>query len=68
MRWQNADAMHTVEQALLDDLNTPQAIAALSAPLKTMNELLFTKKGKKARATSLHAASGGVQPNSVQML
>ena len=45
------DAMHTVEQALLDDLNTPQAIAALSAPLKAMNELLFTKKGKKVRTT-----------------
>ncbi|BDA41580.1 Cysteine-tRNA ligase [Coccomyxa sp. Obi] len=38
----------TVEASLCDDLNTPQAIAALSEPLKTLNDLLHTKKGKKA--------------------
>ena len=30
--------------ALSDDLNTPLAVAALSAPLKLMNDLLHTKK------------------------
>ena len=40
--------MHKVHQGMCDDLNTPQAISALSAPLKTMNDLLSTKKGKKA--------------------
>ncbi len=34
----------TVEASLCDDLNTPQAIAALSEPLKTLNDLLHTKK------------------------
>lgn len=38
-----------VNGALLDDLNTPVAIAALSEPLKIVNDLLFTKKGKKVR-------------------
>lgn len=33
-----------VEAALLDDLNTPAAVAALSAPLKALNDLLHTKK------------------------
>lgn len=33
--------------ALADDLNTPLAIAALSAPLKAINDLLHTKKGRK---------------------
>lgn len=33
----------------MDDLNTPQAVAALSEPLKATNDLLFTKKGKKVR-------------------
>jgi cysteinyl-tRNA synthetase len=42
-----AAAFHAVESALLDDLNTPMAIAALSEPLKAMNELLFSKKGRK---------------------
>ena len=48
------EARDAVESALLDDLNTPQAIAALSAPLKAMNELLFTKKGKKVLVCRLH--------------
>lgn len=30
--------------ALCDDLNTPQAVSALSAPLKALNDLLHTKK------------------------
>jgi len=33
--------------ALADDLNTPLTVAALSAPLKAVNDLLTTKKGKK---------------------
>ncbi|GAB4823355.1 hypothetical protein N2152v2_010401 [Parachlorella kessleri] len=33
--------------ALSDDLNTPLAVAALSSPLKLVNDLLHTKKGKK---------------------
>lgn len=40
--------MHKVHQGMCDDLNTPQAISALSAPLKAANDLLSTKKGKKA--------------------
>ena len=48
-------------QTLADDLNTPAAVAALSAPLKALNDLLHTKKGRKAqgRAQALacyHAA------------
>ena len=39
-----------VTAALADDLNTPQALAALSAPLKAANDLLTTKAGRKARA------------------
>ena len=34
----------TVEASLSDDLNTPQTIAALSEPLKNLNDLLHTKK------------------------
>lgn len=41
--------MRKVHQGMLDDLNTPQAISALSAPLKATNDLLSTKKGKKAK-------------------
>lgn len=37
-----------VAAALADDLNTPLAVASLSAPLKFVNDLLTTKKGKKA--------------------
>ena len=33
-----------VEAALCDDLNTPQAVALLSEPLKILNDLLHTKK------------------------
>jgi cysteinyl-tRNA synthetase len=39
--------------ALADDLNTPITVAALSSPLKAVNDLLTTKKGKK-QADRLH--------------
>ena len=41
--------LQQVHQGMCDDLNTPLALAALSAPLKAMNDLLSTKKGKKAK-------------------
>jgi len=41
--------LQQVHQGMCDDLNTPLALAALSAPLKAMNDLLTTKKGKKAK-------------------
>lgn len=37
-------AASQVRGALCDDLNTPQAVSALSAPLKALNDLLHTKK------------------------
>ena len=36
--------LDSVEASLCDDLNTPQAIAALSEPLKVLNDLIHTKK------------------------
>ena len=36
-----------IRTALLDDINTPKAIAVLSEPLKIMNELLVVRKKKK---------------------
>lgn len=36
-----------VDAALRDDLSTPEATAALSAPLRLVNELTATKKGRK---------------------
>jgi len=36
-----------VSAGMNDDLNTPQVTAAISTPLKVMNELLHTKKGRK---------------------
>ena len=42
-----------VTAALADDLNTPQALAALSAPLKAANDLLTTKAGRKVRLRRL---------------
>ena len=38
------DIVEAVEAALCDDLNTPQAVALLSEPLKKLNDLLHTKK------------------------
>ena len=51
-----AETNAAVDSALADDLNTPLAIASLSAPLKTLNDLVSTKKGKKAvgRSVALH--------------
>ena len=46
------EIVSSVEAALSDDLNTPQAIALLSEPLKNLNDLLHTKK---VRA---HASAG----------
>jgi cysteinyl-tRNA synthetase len=54
--------MAAVATALLDDLNTPSAVAALSAPLKAINDLLFTKAGKKqqGRLASLAGLHQGI--------
>lgn len=51
--------------ALADDLNTPAAVGALSAPLRTINDLLTTKAGKKrpdrlSVLAQLHVAMGRV--------
>ena len=43
-----AETSESVANALADDLNTPAATASLSAPLKTLNDLVSTKKGRKA--------------------
>ena len=43
-----AETRASVANALADDLNTPAATASLSAPLKTLNDLVSTKKGRKA--------------------
>ena len=43
----------SVSAALADDLNTPACLAALSSPLKTLNDLVSTKKGKKAPGRAL---------------
>ncbi|KAL4458944.1 hypothetical protein ABPG75_013809 [Micractinium tetrahymenae] len=56
-----AQLLGEVEAALADDFNTPLAIATFSAPLKTANDLLHTKKGKKEAGrlqtlASLHVA------------
>lgn len=37
-----------VRDLLHDDLNTPSALAALSTPLRELNELLTTRRGRKA--------------------
>ena len=52
-----------VTAALADDLNTPQALAALSAPLKAANDLLTTKAGRKAagRVGALHALASALR-------
>ena len=42
-----AELFSDVMNAMADDLNTPAAIAALSSPMKHLNELLHTKKGRK---------------------
>eukprot|EP00884_Botryococcus_braunii_P014114 jgi/Botrbrau1/22703/Bobra.0132s0042.1 len=44
-----SQVLQAVRDALLDDLNTPVAISELSAPLKSLNDLLHTKAGRKAK-------------------
>lgn len=39
-----AQVLHECRAALADDLNTPAAIAALSATLRDLNDLLSTRK------------------------
>ena len=51
-----AELLAEVLAALADDINTPLAIAALSAPLKTANDLLHTK------AVSCQPSQPGVRP------
>ncbi|PNH03719.1 Cysteine--tRNA ligase [Tetrabaena socialis] len=51
--------------ALADDLNTPAAVGALSGPLRTINDLLTTKAGRKrpdrlAVLAQLHVAMGRI--------
>lgn len=49
--------------SMLDDLHTPVALSALSDPLKTINDLLHTRKGKKQlmRIESLSALEEAVR-------
>jgi hypothetical protein len=63
------ELLAAVVTALLDDLNTPSAVAALSAPLKTINDLLFTKAGKKAkgRLDTLAGIQQGIQQVSARL-
>mmetsp|Transcript_23440 Transcript_23440/g.39213 ORF Transcript_23440/g.39213 Transcript_23440/m.39213 type:complete len:617 (+) Transcript_23440:218-2068(+) len=51
-----------VNAGMNDDLNTPQVAAALSTPLKVINELLHTKKGRKTadRIPQLLALRAGI--------
>ncbi|CAL5222511.1 g4885 [Coccomyxa viridis] len=55
--------INSVQAALCDDLNTPQAIALLSEPLKMLNDLLHTKKGRKVegRLTSIKALHSAIK-------
>jgi cysteinyl-tRNA synthetase len=41
------DVVAAVLSGLCDDLNTPQSVSALSAPLKALNDLMTTKAGRK---------------------
>jgi hypothetical protein len=56
------DLWQAVQGALLDDLSTPVAIATLSEPLKAMNDLMFTKKGKKVCFLSLLSCALACSP------
>jgi len=59
-----AEEMKTsVALALNDDLNTPLAIASLSVPLKTTNDFMTTKGGKKAvgRLSALRSLVGEME-------
>jgi len=57
------EALANALASLADDVGTPGAVAALSAPLKQANDLLKTKAGKKAawRAYSLASIAAGSQ-------
>lgn len=57
------EALASALSSLADDVGTPGAIAALSAPLKQANDLLNTKAGKKAprRAYSLASIFAGAR-------
>lgn len=57
------EAASAAAAALADDLNTPAAVAALSAPLKVANDLVHTKKGRAApgRLADLASIAGGVR-------
>ncbi|KIY97033.1 cysteinyl-tRNA synthetase [Monoraphidium neglectum] len=46
-RGEGAALAQAVRESLLDDLNTPAVVGALSAPLKAVNDLLTTKAGRK---------------------
>eukprot|EP00898_Chlorokybus_atmophyticus_P003142 jgi/Chlat1/3829/Chrsp26S04048 len=65
-----ADALrNTVLTALCDDMATPSAVAALSEPLRIVNELLYTKKGRKTKGREqLLAAWGAAIQDSLQLL
>lgn len=41
------ELVSAVLTSLCDDLNTPQSVSVLSAPLKAINDLLTTKAGRK---------------------
>eukprot|EP00892_Ulva_mutabilis_P010223 jgi/Ulvmu1/7573/UM037_0117.1 len=64
-----AQAAASVRTALLDDLNTPNAVAALSEPLKVMNELLVVRKKKKVEDRILKlAALAALLQDSLELL
>lgn len=44
-----ATLLEEVTSALADDLNTPLVLAAFSPALKTLNDLMHTKQGKKSK-------------------
>ncbi|CAM6115231.1 unnamed protein product [Calypogeia fissa] len=57
------DLKSTYATALADDLLTPVVISSLSEPLKIINDLLHTKKGRKdkSRLASLNLLKAGVE-------
>eukprot|EP00241_Pyramimonas_parkeae_P001508 CAMPEP_0114262438 /NCGR_PEP_ID=MMETSP0058-20121206/21805_1 /TAXON_ID=36894 /ORGANISM="Pyramimonas parkeae, CCMP726" /LENGTH=485 /DNA_ID=CAMNT_0001378309 /DNA_START=319 /DNA_END=1776 /DNA_ORIENTATION=- len=50
-------ARATARAAMADDLNTPQATGSISAPLKVMNDLMNTKKGRKTKDRAARLAT-----------
>ncbi|CAM6103473.1 unnamed protein product [Calypogeia fissa] len=57
------DLKSTYATAMADDLLTPVVISSLSEPLKIINDLLHTKKGRKdkSRLASLNLLKAGVE-------